>query len=278
MQVAFSPDQQTFACGNYDHTIKIFNVKNGTCSQILQGHSAWVRFVAFTANGEILASGSGDQTIKLWHLPTSKCLNTLCGHHSPVQTLAIHPNGKILASGSWDGMIKIWDLRSHECLFTFAEHSDRVESLAFCQDGILISGSMDRSIKFWNLATGSCERTILSQFPVWTIALNPRLPILAFGGYAAEVKLLCLQTHQYLNNLEEKFDIGYMGDVIFSDDGQILANGSEDGVNRLWDLQSGKSLKLLKIPKPYEDMNITKIKGLTDAQKSTLKALGAVDL
>ena len=278
MQVAFSPDQKTFACGNYDHTIKLFNVKNGTCSQILQGHSAWVRFVAFTANGEILASGSGDQTIKLWHLPTSKCLYTLCGHHSPVQTLAIHPNGKILASGSWDGMIKIWDLRSHECLFTFAEHSDRIESLAFCEDGILISGSMDRSIKFWNLATGACERTILSQFPVWTIALNPKLPILAFGGYAAEVKLWCLQSHQYLNNLEEKFDIGYMGDVIFSDDGQILANGSEDGVNRLWDLQSGKSLKLLKIPKPYEDMNITRIKGLTDAQKSTLKALGAVDL
>jgi WD40 repeat protein len=278
MQVAFSPDQKTFACGNYDHTIKLFNVKNGTCSQILQGHSAWVRFVAFTANGEILASGSGDQTIKLWHLPTSKCLYTLCGHHSPVQTLAIHPNGEILASGSWDGMIKIWDLRSHECLFTFAEHSDRIESLAFCEDGILISGSMDRSIKFWNLATGACERTILSQFPVWTIALNPKLPILAFGGYAAEVKLWCLQSHQYLNNLEEKFDIGYMGDVIFSDDGQILANGSEDGVNRLWDLQSGKSLKLLKIPKPYEDMNITRIKGLTDAQKSTLKALGAVDL
>ena len=278
MQVAFSPDQQTFACGNYDHTIKLFNVKNGTCSQILQGHSAWVRFVAFTADGEILASGSGDQTIKLWHLQTSQCLNTLCGHHSPVQTLAIHPNGEILASGSWDGMIKIWDLRSHKCLITLAEHSDRIESLAFCEDGILISGSMDRSIKFWNLATGSCERTILSQFPVWTIALNPRLPILAFGGYAAEVKLWCLQSHQYLNNLEEKFDIGYMGDVIFSADGQILANGSEDGVNRLWDLQSGKSLKLLKIPKPYEDMNITKIKGLTDAQKSTLKALGAIDL
>jgi len=278
MQVAFSPDQQTFACGNYDHTIKIFNSKNGTCSQILQGHSAWVRFVAFIANGEILASGSGDQTIKLWHLPTSKCLNTLHGHHSPVQALAIHPNGETLASGSWDGMIKIWDLRSQECLMTFEEHRDRIESLAFSQDDILISGSMDHSLKFWNLTTGSCIRTLPTQFPVWTIALNPKLSILAFGGYAAEVKLWCLQTHQYLNNLEEKFDIGYMGDVIFSADGQILANGSEDGVNRLWDLQSGKSLQSLKIPKPYEDMNITGIKGLTDAQKSTLKALGAVDL
>ena len=201
MQVAFSPDQQTFACGNYYHTIKIFNVKNGTCTQILQGHSAWVRFVAFTANGEILASGSGDQTIKLWHLPTSKCLNTLHGHHSPVQALAIHPKVEILASGSWDGMIKIWDLRSQECLITLSEHSDRIESLAFSQDDILISGSMDHSLKFWNLTTGFCVSTLPSQFPVWTIALNPKLSILAFGGYAAEVKLWCLQTHQYLNNL-----------------------------------------------------------------------------
>ena len=66
--------------------------------------------------------------------------------------------------------------------------------------------------------------------------------------------------------------------MIFSADGQILANGSEDGVTRLWDLQSGKRLQSLKIPKPYEDMNIARIKGLTAAQKSTLKALGAVDL
>ena len=37
----------------------------------------------------------------------------------------------------------------------------------------------------------------------------------------------------------------------------------------------GKCLKTLPVPKSYEGMNIT---GLTDAQKATLKALGAVEL
>jgi hypothetical protein len=36
-------------------------------------------------------------------------------------------------------------------------------------------------------------------------------------------------------------------------------------------------LKTLRIDRPYEGMNITGVTGLTDAQKSTLKALGAVD-
>jgi hypothetical protein len=36
-------------------------------------------------------------------------------------------------------------------------------------------------------------------------------------------------------------------------------------------------IKTLRIPRPYEGMNITDITGLTAAQKSTLKMLGAVD-
>jgi hypothetical protein len=31
-------------------------------------------------------------------------------------------------------------------------------------------------------------------------------------------------------------------------------------------------------PRPYERMNITGVKGLTEAQKATLKALGAIEL
>lgn len=36
-------------------------------------------------------------------------------------------------------------------------------------------------------------------------------------------------------------------------------------------------LKTLKSTRPYERMNITGSKGLTEAEKATLKALGAVE-
>jgi hypothetical protein len=34
---------------------------------------------------------------------------------------------------------------------------------------------------------------------------------------------------------------------------------------------------VLKIARPYEGMNITGVKGLAEAEKATLKALGAVE-
>jgi hypothetical protein len=44
-----------------------------------------------------------------------------------------------------------------------------------------------------------------------------------------------------------------------------------------WEIETGKCLKTLRVSRPYEKMNITNIQGLTEAQKSTLKALGAVE-
>ncbi len=45
----------------------------------------------------------------------------------------------------------------------------------------------------------------------------------------------------------------------------------------LWDLQSGEHLQALRRDRPYEWLNIAGIKGLTEAQKGTLRALGAIE-
>jgi WD40 repeat protein len=66
--------------------------------------------------------------------------------------------------------------------------------------------------------------------------------------------------------------------VAFSPDGHSIASASQDETIKLWDAKTGDCLKTLPVPKPYEGMNITGVTGLTDAQKATLKALGAVEL
>jgi hypothetical protein len=52
--------------------------------------------------------------------------------------------------------------------------------------------------------------------------------------------------------------------------------GSRKAV-QLWDLENGEHLRTLRCDRPYERLDITGIRGVTEAQKATLRALGAME-
>jgi WD40 repeat protein len=64
--------------------------------------------------------------------------------------------------------------------------------------------------------------------------------------------------------------------VAFNPDGSTLVSGSRDETIKLWDVRTGECFKTLRPDRPYERMNITGVTGLTEAQKASLRALGAV--
>ncbi len=64
--------------------------------------------------------------------------------------------------------------------------------------------------------------------------------------------------------------------VRISPDGKTVASCGEDGVIKLWDMQSHQRLATLQADRPYERLDISHTRGLTNAQQAALRALGAV--
>jgi WD40 repeat protein len=62
-----------------------------------------------------------------------------------------------------------------------------------------------------------------------------------------------------------------------SPDGRRLASCGDDGVINVWNLHSGEHLQTLRRDRPYERLDITGIRGVTEAQKASLRALGAIE-
>ncbi|MEH2240214.1 NB-ARC domain-containing protein [Nostoc sp.] len=274
--VAFSPQGTILASGSEDQTVKLWDTSSGQCLKTMRGHSNRVTSVAFSPQGSMLASSSEDQTVKLWDTKTWQCLKTLQGHTHWVWAVAFSQDSQMLASVSNDQTVRLWNVSTGRCLQTMYGHTDWIWSVALSPDGNTVaSGSFDQTVKLWDVRTGKCIGTLYGHTSgVYTVAFLDNCT-LASGSGDQMVKLWDLNTSSCVKTLLAHTKLVWS--VAFSPDGQTLVSSSEDETIKLWNVKTGECLKILRSYRLYEAMNITKVRGLIEAQKITLKDLGAVE-
>lgn len=158
------------AVGYSDGTVRLWDYKDGTILQTLQGHKSAVSCLTFDRTGHFIASGSSDTDIVLWDVLAEAGVARFIGHVDQVTAVLIcgtagaadvavgdtGSDASRLISASKDRFVRIWSVQMQICLQTLPENKAEVWSLALNESQTrLVSGSTDKFLRVWELLPGA---------------------------------------------------------------------------------------------------------------------------
>ena len=146
----------------------------------------------------------------------------------------------------------------------------------FSPDGQLaVATAYNGTVHAWDVGSGQrLEHWSGSDVTALQVAFSPDGATLAYTTSDQAIEIRRAATGAVLQTLGGHREA--ILSIAFSPTQPILASGGWNGMIRIWDVETGACLHALRAPGPYAGMNIAGVTGISDAQKTTLKALGAV--
>ncbi len=162
-------------------------------------------------------------------------------------------------------------------MLTLNGHARQVQAVTFAPtDQKLASCSDDNTVKLWDLQTGQCTQTLEGHAcPIISLSFHPQGKLLASGSLDRTIKIWDIQQGMLIRTLH-----GHtrpVSSVKYAPTGELLVSSSEDSTIRFWNCETGECSSILIADRPYEGMDISGVTGLTEAQKVSLRVLGAIE-
>ncbi|RAK97072.1 WD40 repeat domain-containing protein [Aspergillus ibericus CBS 121593] len=235
--LAVEPNNEWFASGAGDRTIKIWNLATGALRLTLTGHISTVRGLAVSPRHPYLFSCGEDKMVKCWDLETNKVIRHYHGHLSGVYTLDLHPRLDLLVTGGRDGVARVWDMRTRSNVHVLSGHKGTVADVK-CQeaDPQIISGSLDATVRLWDLAAGKSMGVLTHHKKgVRALTTHPREFTFASASTGSIKQWKCPEG-DFMQNFDGQNAII---NTLSANEDNVLFSGGDNGSMCFWDWKTG---------------------------------------
>lgn len=261
--LAVEPNNQWFASGAEDRTIKIWDLATGSLRLTLTGHIFAVTGLEVSPRHPYLFSCSEDKKVKCWDLETNKVIRDYHGHSSGVKTLALHPTLDVLVTGGRDGVARVWDMRTTRPVHVLGGHKGTVADLK-CQevDPQIITASEDSTVRLWDLAAGKAMGVLTHHKKgVRALAVHPKEFTFATGSTGSIKQWKCPEG-AFMQNFEVPNKVEPINTLSVNED-NVLFSGGNNGSMGFSDWKTGHL---------YQSLTTTAQPGSLEAETSIMSS------
>ncbi|MBN2534111.1 MAG: caspase family protein [Spirochaetales bacterium] len=267
----FIPGSNTIVSAGQDNTIRFWDIEGTLLKTIEDAHPDSVEGIGVSPDGSRIFTASifykpelteevtfditsnNNVSLKIWS-SGGECLKTIdIENIEQVNELTVSPDGKYFFTahghflfGQGDNMIRMWNLNG-QLVGELKGHNDVATCVAVSPDSeVVVSGSKNGEIIIWNLKEKHSFVIIGSTASINDIAFSPdgKLFATVSGAFAVgdedETVKLWTRDGRLLNVMKGHIDS--VMEVVFDDEGRIIASGSKDGTVKLWSLD-GKLIR-----------------------------------
>ncbi len=248
VQVAFSPDGQTFATALADGTIHLWPASGRKPLRTLclpDDGAPSVVGLSFLDEGNTLAAASAGGTLQLWRVSDGALAQSFDIPTQRLVSIAFAPDGRTFAASVDKGTtVQLFQLEGGKPLRTIISNTPGAAKLVFSPDGqILGLGLADGGVQLWRTSDGQALLSAgTEQNDAPELAFAPDSRTLAVGLANGSVQLWKLDG-TILHMLTG--DVPMPVHAAFAPDGQTLAAARLDGKVDLWNVGDGTLLRTL---------------------------------
>jgi len=264
--VAFSPKGNQVGIGYVDGTAGLYDVYTGDELQYFEGFDGpgyyfdlsgspeyeGVHTISFSVSGNYMLVAGRNGHIVVWNLGTGKTESDFTFQDDLILWSAkFSPDEKYILIGTgyphrFAGNIFLLEMATGELKYTLPQFQTRfISDVEFSTDGrMILSTSFDGTAILldmdWDTLTVTPRQPFTSAFPFRDGAISPDGKFVLLGGDNGMAELYSID-----GNLQKQFagHTNTIYSVNFSPLEGYILTGSLDGTARLWDIQSGKTIR-----------------------------------